>query len=660
MKKISALVIFLLSIFGVFAQNNLNRFAGLHFDFHATLQDSSIGKTMTAGMIDSLLTITKPDFLQVDCKGHPGIASYPTEIGTGAPNLQKDILKIFREETAKYHVPLYIHYSGILDHQAVALHPDWARINADGKIDSSATSVFGAYCDSLMIPQLKEVASKYKVDGAWIDGDCWALTPDYSPVVISAFKQQTGFTSAPVKTDDPHYFEWAEFNRKGFLDYMAHYINALHQAYPDLHITSNWAFSSFIPEKVSVLVDFLSGDVAGVNSLYSSAFESRCMALQGKPWDLMSWSFTAKGDIKVTRSVPQLEQQAAEVLTMGGGYQTYWNQNRDGTPETYQFQKMKKIIKFCKDRKKYCFGGKVVPQIGLLYSAYTLRHKPFENLYNGSGLSSLKTIVNILLDSQLPVEILMDHQLTGRLNQYPLMIIPEWSSLDPEVQKQLTDYVNQGGNLLVIGADAVKPFEPLLKTTFSGMPKDTGFYTGYNDEIIFIQTRLQPVQANKAITLGSTLTDNDFRFPSGLPLASVTNVGKGKIAALYINIADFYEHNQNPFIRKIVKDLSLQLLPAVKVKIQGDEHVHTVITRKNDKQYVHLINTNGPHNNPEVMTYDEVTPIHQLTVSVRLPKKPASIVLQPAHKPLPVQYKDGFATVTIDALGIYDILEIKE
>lgn len=136
-----------------------------------------------------------------------------------------------------------------------------------------------------MHPQLVELAQDYKLDGAWIDGDCWVLRNDYSPTVVKAFIEETGIPVAPTKSTDPYYFEWMEFNRKLFRNYVRNYVNAAHQSNPDFKITSNWEFSSMMPEKVDIPVDFLSGDVAGSNGLYSSAFESRCLALQGKPWD---------------------------------------------------------------------------------------------------------------------------------------------------------------------------------------------------------------------------------------------------------------------------------------------------------------------------------------------------------------------------------------
>src|SRR5450631_2965195 len=57
-------------------------FFGLHFDFHAGTTDEHIGRTLTYGMIDTLLSEVHPDFIQVDCKGHPGISSYPTKVGS--------------------------------------------------------------------------------------------------------------------------------------------------------------------------------------------------------------------------------------------------------------------------------------------------------------------------------------------------------------------------------------------------------------------------------------------------------------------------------------------------------------------------------------------------------------------------------------------------
>jgi len=82
--------------------NKLRRsqsFWGLHFDRHVQQGDDHLGATLTEGMVDSLINMGRPDFIQVDCKGHPGFCSYPTEVGQQAVSYDKDPLALIRKVT---------------------------------------------------------------------------------------------------------------------------------------------------------------------------------------------------------------------------------------------------------------------------------------------------------------------------------------------------------------------------------------------------------------------------------------------------------------------------------------------------------------------------------------------------------------------------------
>ncbi|MFN4147858.1 MAG: hypothetical protein ACK4GN_18700, partial [Runella sp.] len=83
-------------------------FFGLHFDFHASLTDTLIGQTLTQGMIDSMLALVRPDYIQIDSKGHPGVSSYPTKVGHRPPKMLKDPLQLFRAATRRRGVALYV------------------------------------------------------------------------------------------------------------------------------------------------------------------------------------------------------------------------------------------------------------------------------------------------------------------------------------------------------------------------------------------------------------------------------------------------------------------------------------------------------------------------------------------------------------------------
>jgi hypothetical protein len=155
-------------------------FFGIHFDFHAGPDCNEIGKNTTPEMVEKIIAAAHPDYIQIDCKGHPGLSSYPTKVGNPAPGFIGDPLRVWREVTAREGVALYMHYSGVWDSEAISRHPDWAAINPDGTTNKNATSFFGPYAEQLLIPQLRELAGDYRVDGAWMDGECWASVPDFS------------------------------------------------------------------------------------------------------------------------------------------------------------------------------------------------------------------------------------------------------------------------------------------------------------------------------------------------------------------------------------------------------------------------------------------------------------------------------------------------
>ena len=266
------------------------------------------------------------------------------------------------------------------------------RSNADGKPNDKATSVFGPYVDKLMIPQLRELAGEYGVDGVWVDGDCWGTTPDYGETAVREFCEQTGAESAPRKAGEPYWNEWMDFHREGFRRYLRHYVDELKASHPDFQVISNWAFSDHMPEPVSADVAGLSGDFSPDDSVNSARFAGRCLEDQGVPWDLMSWSFSRK--TRKQKPAVQLMQEAAVVLALGGGYQAYFKQDRDGAiRDPAEMDVMAEVARFCRGRQAYCHRSVAVPQIALLYStAGHYRESPRLFHWAGSnGVTVLRT-----------------------------------------------------------------------------------------------------------------------------------------------------------------------------------------------------------------------------------------------------------------------------
>ena len=443
-------------------------FLGIHFDFHAGEDCNRVGERTTPEMVELIIDKVKPDYIQIDCKGHRGYCSYPTKLGNAAPGFVGDPLRIWRDVTRRRGVALYMHYSGVADDLAITMHPEWAAINAEGKRETRATSVFSPYVDELMIPQLRELAGEYGTDGVWVDGDCWATVLDYGDVAVREFCKQTGAKAAPKGAEDPYWLEWRDFHREGFRRYVRHYVDAMKESHPNFQVISNWSFSDHMPEQVSANVTVLSGDFRSSNSVNSARFGGRCLEDQGLPWDLMSWSFT--GNPRVQKPAVHLMQEAAVVLAMGGGYQAYFKQERDGSVKTEQMDVMAEVARFCRSRQAFCHGSVAVPQIALLYSTpghYRVAPRLFH--FSGSiGVTNLREALTSALKSQYSVQILSEHHLRGKMSQWPVIVVPGWEYLEPAFRRELADYAKSGGRLLLIGPGPAKLFASELNAGDQG------------------------------------------------------------------------------------------------------------------------------------------------------------------------------------------------
>jgi hypothetical protein len=633
-------------------------FLGVHFDFHAGKDCTAVGQNTTRRMIESIIDQVRPDYLQVDCKGHAGFSSYPTRVGHPAPGFVGDPLRLWRQVTAERGVALYMHYSGVWDSEAIRLHPDWAAVNADGKPNGNATSFFGRYADRLLIPQLRELAGDYGVDGAWVDGECWASVPDYGEAALRAFREATGISEVPRKPGDPHWYEFLQFNREAFRKYLRHYIAEVKQTNPDMQLCSNWAFTDHMPEPVCAPVDFLSGDYSPEDSVSSARFSARYLARQGKPWDLMAWSFARSPGASGSRqkSAVQLQREAAVVLALGGGFQAYFKQKRDGSIFEEQMPVMAEVATFCRARQAICHHAMPVPQVALLYST-AAHYREINGLFS-RDLNRMRGTLQALLEGQQSVEVLGEHHLVGRLSQYPMIVLPEVSHLDAGFKKDLVAYVRAGGTLLLVGPSSASLFPEELGMSADAPPESGTRYLAYAGQWTPTKGQVRRVSLHpNTRRVGQLHTTQDPRSPSH-PAASIARLGRGNIAATYFAFSQGYLADRSATARLFLNDLARQLFPEPIVEVKGSSDVDVAVNRINGRLAVNLVNTAGPHADVKAPIHETIPPVGPLEILIRTPRKPTSIRLEPGGQSMHYQYRQGEARLTLPQLEIHSVIVV--
>lgn len=637
-------------------------FFGLHFDFHANPEKGypePLGAHLEEEDIRLICREVKPDFIQIDCKGHPGYASYPSKLGNAMPEFAKDTLAVWRKVTAEEGVALYTHYSGVRDFRYVRIeHPEEAAMRLDGTyMDEDICPFRNRYRDELLVPQLLEIA-EYGVDGVWVDGDCWGVKVGYHPDVIKAFEEKYGVSiseNPPQKYGDPYYEEYREFHREAFRRHLKLYCDAVHEKFPNFQIASNWAYTEEMPEKVATPVDFLSGDFAPSNSVENVQFSARIIAPQNMPWDLMSWGFRA-GNVHCNKTDIQLMQEASAVMMLGGAYQTYIMQRRDTSPKTSCVLNMKPVAEYCRARQPFCQGIKNIPEVTIFNSTidhYAEIPYPFSN---GTAYRSIRGLTKLLSRAGMSFDIREEHNLFDCADKIPVVFVPEYNShFGKDDVDILSRYAENGGTLVLTGVKTLEAFKERLNLQLGEITEKARTNMSIGDRFwSCFEMPHREVSGDTVLAYASRREDDD---EGRYPLAAAKKVGKGTVILIGTDIGTASDAKMTVTARKIIEKVFDYYSPIARV--EGSHLCNVNVAEKDGRTLVHLFNVSGEHNNEAVDNSDEILPIYELKLRLNLEKAPKKAVWQPDGTELTIKEADGLYEIELPKLHIHSIVEIE-
>jgi hypothetical protein len=627
------------------------RYFGLHYDLHANERDTELGLHATPDRLVPMLKLMGCQFVQTDCKGHPGYTSWYSKTPTASvsPGVRRDAMKGWRAATRKLGLPLHCHYSGVRDAAAGAKHPNWCIVGKQGEAvgggrwSSNASTnermcPRGRYLDELMIPQMFELIDDYGVDGFWVDGDVWAVEPCYCARCRRAFEEATGIKEPPGDTDDPNWLLWLNFTRQSFEQYVTRYCDAVHAHKPGVLVCSNWLQTFRNPGEPNVPTDWISGDNSAVFGLDSARVQARFISTRGKPWDLMIWAFYASGEMGGSRvpstfKPPQMiQQEAAVILSFGGVVQVYENPGglRDGRLVPWRMKRLREVGRFVKARRTLCQGSERIPQAVVLHSERHIYGQPAKDLWEVDA-APVQGAVYSLLENHYGVDIMDEWALAPRLGDFPVVVAPEQDDMSHAMVDALKRYVRDGGRLLVSGAAAFERFGGRFLGVRRGtVEEEATYHVPAADGSVPVFSEhwrlVRPTTAKGFGRLGTSPLMDDRLLPC--PAATLNKAGRGVVAYVPFNVFRFFDRHRYPLVRAFVGEVTRALAGRQSIHVEGPTCVDVVLRKKGGRSIVHLINrASGIPNRPNDGTVDEVPAVGPVWVEVRIARGPRKVSL---------------------------------
>jgi hypothetical protein len=664
-------------------------FFGLHFDLHSVPEDPAVGADLTEEHLVLELGKVRPDFVQCDCKGHPGYACYPTRVGVPAPHIVQDSLRIWRNATRTLGLPLIVHYSGIWDHAALVQHPEWGRDNADGVAqegwlphqkgptgrDADLVCPLSPYTTEYMAAQMVEILDAYDVDGFWVDGENWASAPCYCDACRQGFTAATGIEPAPRSEEQSGWMAWLAYSRDNFEEHVRRFAEVVHRRKPSCTVCSNWMYTARQPDPVRVPVDYLSGDFDWIWSTRTALLEARFMDGRGLGWDLMAWGFTSYGPMKdwTFKTIPALCQEAAVVMSCGGAFMVYDQPERSGTLVGWHMDDLAAVASFCRARQRFCEGTESVPQVAVLHSHRHLHRKKKPLFGLGDAIAPVTGALHALLDLGLHVDLLQDEALLERMSRYPLVVVPEQEGFSDELLAAFAIYLERGGRLLVTGHAATRAFDDLLGVADADEATDgTAGWTAYLPDGPRTVAAPGDWRSIRIVESGSgprarVVSEQSDRRAVGASeerrgiASTLRQVGQGRIAGIFGDLFAAYEASHYPGLERAVGQAVSALAPVGLMKVSGPRSVHATLRGRDNETLVHLVNlgTNRPQS-PHSAYVEDVPDAGPVVVELPMAAGPGSARLEPGARPVPWEQDAGTVRFRIGSVGIHEILVVSE
>ena len=651
---------------------------GLHYDLHAGSGDTELGLHTSPEELTPMLELIGADFVQTDCKGHPGYTSWfsQTPGASVPPGLQVDALLGWREATRRLGLPLHCHYSGTWDMAAGALHPEWTQVGADGQPTGAP---FGGnvgaktpermcprsdYDDHLMIPQLLELIDRYGVDGFWIDGDLWAGEPCYCRRCREEFTRRTGILEPPQAQGEVDWPAWISFSLDSFYEHVTRVCDAVHEHKPGVLVCSNWLQTFRNPGAPVAPTDWVSGDNSWVWGLDGSRCEARFISTRGKPWDIMLWSFYSSHGMGQPDSpwtfkpVQMLQQEAAVTLALGGSLQVYETTGlRSGQLVAWRLKKLSELGAFVKARGDLCRDTQTIAQVAVLHSEAHVRAHMGSNLMWGVDTAAVQGAVFSLLENHYNIDILDEWALLPRLAEFAAVVVPEQEDLSAEVAAALQDYAVGGGKLLVSGAGALARFGAAFLGVGEVEMLEKGVYfapAGDGAAPVYSE-RWGKVQVSRAEAQGQ-LGRTDLRDERllGAPAWTLNQVGQGAVAWVPFDLFRSFDKNRYPGVRQFVGEVAGKLIGRLPVRVSAPTGVDAILRQKGGRRLVHLINRlSGLPNVPSSGAVDEIPAVGPLAVEMDLAQAPLEVSLAFEEAPLTWEYQAGVLRIQVERVHIH-------
>ncbi len=566
-----------------------------------------------------------------------------------------------------------------------ALHPEWMAKNS--KNERAGLCMNTPLLEEHILPQIREIVRNYDIDGIFFDGTNIGMC--YCDECRKGYKNDSGF-DIPIVKDDAHWLDHVKWLNKKSTELRKKILQAVHGEKQEVLVSFNWSYTPRQPEIIPDDVGFLTCDIFPENQLFSGSYLGKYWSTSGKSFDIMNSAFLRWWGDWGSKPAVAMQQECATIIANGGKTWTGYMMPAQFGVDPAVMQELAKTMRFVKEREEFCRNSEPVPYIAVLHSTHQLYTKEPTQQIDEKSLYSLH---KMLLQGGFHYNILGEQTLLENINKYKVVILPDQRYISRELANALEQFVRNGGGLIATGLTGTEDerykttgilvLEDVLGVKFISTYPYTNGYIVINDKQLKEKvldmphqiwgefTYVKPTTARTLADIWDVYVRRDGEYyqsgsspvgkNTGYPSITVNQFGKGKAMYLSGDIFGSCTVRNNWNLKNMFRNMVNMVNPDVLISVDAPDVVEVVLKKQGNRTLVHLINHNGERSLNNTIEYTEdIIPIFNIGVKVKLNKLPVSVKLMPENKLLTWNKTDNSSiSITIPKLDIYSIVVIE-
>ncbi len=634
----------------------------VHLDFHTSPLIPDVGADFDADEFARTLQEAHVEVCTCFARCHHGQCYYPSQVGPVHPGLQFDLLGQQIEACHRHGIRVPVYISCVWDDHIGKLHPEWSQVDVHGRArrpEYFTDNYLGWHSLCLNSPYVdyveaitREVVEGYEIDGVFFD-IVWHHEPGcYCRYCLESMARE-GLD--PRRESDVRRMSDLIVER-----FMARLSAVVWDRRPQATIFYNGCgrIDQTLPTRIKYMshMELEALPTGGWGYSFFPCFARYARTL-GKPIQGMTGRFQLSwGDFGGLKSPSALKWECGQILAHTGAISIGDQMHPRGRLDPAVYQVIGEAFRDVAAKQPWCQGAEAVTEMAIVMA--------------GEKNASHDGAMQMLMEEHEQFDII---EPWADFDRYRVLVIPDTAEPTPELVNKLQTYLQQGGALLFSYEALVDKtagefaLAELLGVSYRGSsPFSPDFFRplpGVNQGLpaeflqVMVGGSMAVVPASDAEILAEVWdpyfnrTWEHYVSHSYTPAARKAErpavVRRSNVIYVYGKIFQAYWDRGDLNYRRLVRNCLRLLLPEPLVRTTAPASAEVTVTRLGEKTIVHLVNYHPLRPASHQPTLDDIVPLHDVAVSLRLDARPGRVYQVPGEEPLEFTWGNGRASCVV-------------